>query len=166
MRLRCLTGWLALDLVQFIQESWLVVTEYWLTTPFLRFKLKCQIVKTFEQTEYVNRRIPFYYYSKKLSNHSTIAQLSFRETGWNQISVLLDGLFWTWIWKSNQFSLEGFLEREFPQLNLHFNFLFFPVQSYLPTVQYLYLDRQGGKNTRLRTCKIFKRNDLICLMFD
>ena len=131
MRLRCLTGWLALDLVQFIQESWLVVTEYWLTTPFLRFKLKCQIVKTFKQTEYVNRRIPFYYYSKKLSNHSTIAQLSFRETGWNQISVLLDGLFWTWIWKSNQFSLEGFLEREFPQLNLHFNFLFFPALSYL-----------------------------------
>lgn len=46
-------------------------TEYWLTTPFLRFKLKCQIVKTFKQTEYVNRRIPFYYYSK---NFPTIQQ--------------------------------------------------------------------------------------------
>ena len=86
-----------------------------------------------------------------------------RDRGWNQISALLDGLFWTSEpGYGNQINshLRDFLRGNFPNLisiSISFSFQFCPYL--LSSVQYLYLEIQRGPNIIVgtRRAKSLKR---------
>ena len=140
------------------------------STLFLRFKLNCQIVKTLKGTEYVNRRFyshsysefsifqmvqiyEFFFYSyQHLISHSGIREInSFLES----VSVLLDAVFPTQICKSNQFSLEGFLEN-FPNFLISISISFLPWESVLLSTRKI-LTRLLGKSLRLELFCLISR---------